>query len=383
MRFCWLIFTALLMAAFNQPAAASVEAEIKAGYKDPFGIGEHNECDVPADRFIVSVKTEDAAITMAYCAAYGVTDAKGFTDKEGRNYLLLRYTVGHGLDPSDLYLEVFRIVPGALLDVMRVPLSWRGGECHDMLMGLYFLQYPYEAVLSPEGGLEITARQKPLDPNERDTCDGHKVPRPPEMRDIRLETHSSILDRLESALPHWFDKSVDVTVKPVIVRFPPNVIEPRKFCADPQGHHFVMQASQEGNPIVKDRYLCSHSTKIDVKVITDTKGRSYQLIEYEESPHYVTGPRYADVPQADRVQNYLEIDLIDPSSPEQTTQMATIPLSARGVGCTYGNYDYDATPNPDGGVRVVLRNTANVGGEVGCKAAPAAPEQIIRVGVPA
>jgi len=142
----------LLSATTTNPAAAELQVKLES----PLSLGDQEKewCNSsPEDSMVLTIiDGQKPPITLRVCSSYGDAKAKAFTDKKGRNYVLLEYGENRGTNARNDYLRVYRLDNDHLFKIMDIQLSWWTAP-----LNRFF--YHYDVTTGHTAGLEINLRE--------------------------------------------------------------------------------------------------------------------------------------------------------------------------------------------------------------------------------
>jgi hypothetical protein len=148
----------IAMVSLASSAWAKLEVKIESGIKpgEDF-LTATNWCPFAEDAFVAKVSDEGKTLAnIEYCATYGKSDAQAFTDKRGRNYVLIDRNTQRGTHAVWRDLEIYRIVPGyyeGYDTIAVIPVNEPAGPCYEV-------GYSYDIKNSPRGGLKLMLVRK-------------------------------------------------------------------------------------------------------------------------------------------------------------------------------------------------------------------------------
>src|SRR4051812_36025810 len=97
----YLILLPLVMCGFlsscerHEPPRADLTVKVEQGFEDK-DVYVENGCNPPSDLRVAHVRDGDKLLdSIKHCAAYGKSSAEAFTDRSGRNYVLIQRDTVH------------------------------------------------------------------------------------------------------------------------------------------------------------------------------------------------------------------------------------------------------------------------------------------------
>jgi hypothetical protein len=146
----------IIVIALSTMIAAPVAAEPRVKLESPLNLGDQDKewCNAsPEDSMIMTVTNgAEPPVIQKVCSSYGSAKGFGFTDKKGRNYVLLEYGVGRGTNERDDYLRVYQLEKNNLFKIMDIQLSWKTHPDDRF-------RYTYEVTGGTTQGLQINLRE--------------------------------------------------------------------------------------------------------------------------------------------------------------------------------------------------------------------------------